>query len=122
MFWGERLKEERKRLKIKQKDLAATFGVVHQTILSYEKGKTNPEIDFFEKISKLGFDVQYIITGERSDNVLTAEEKEFLALFRSSPETIKQAVRAVLLSGGNGTVKTVNFNNNSHISNVNIKN
>ncbi len=94
--------------------------VVHQTILSYEKGKTNPEIDFFEKISKLGFDVQYIITGERSDNVLTAEEKEFLALFRSSPETIKQAVRAVLLSGGVATVKSVDFGNSKNLTNIKI--
>lgn len=122
MFWGERLKEERKRLKIKQKDLAAAFGVVHQTILGYEKGKTNPDIDFFEKIAPYGFDVQYILTGVRSDTALSPDERELLTLYKEAPEAIKQAVKAVLLSGGNGTVKTVNFNNNSNVSNVNIKN
>ena len=64
--------------------------------------------------------MQYIITGERSDNVLTAEEKEFLALFRLSPETIKQAVRAVLLSGGVATVKSVDFGNSKNLTNIKI--
>lgn len=122
MFWGSRLKEERKRLKITQKKLAETCNINYQTILRYEKEERTPDGDFYYIISKLGFDVQYILTGVRSENCLSEEIKELIKLYEAAPENIKQAVKAVLLSGGNGTVKTVNFNNNSNVSNVNIKN
>lgn len=121
MFWGSRLKEERKRLKITQKKLAETCNINYQTILRYEKEERTPDGDFYYIISKLGFDVQYILTGVRSDAALSPDERELLTLYKEAPETIKQAVRAVLLSGGMATVKSVDFGKNNRIQNSSIK-
>lgn len=122
MSFSKKLKEEKKRLKENQGTIAKYAGITEESVGAYERGENNPPCSFLEKIAPYGFDVQYILTGVRSDAALSPDERELLTLYKKAPETIKQAVRAVLLSGGNGTVKTVNFNSNSHISNVNIKN
>lgn len=78
-------------------------------------------MDFYDKISELNFDVQYILTGVHSESCLSREVKELIKLYESAPETIKQAVRAVLLSGGMATVKSVDFGKNNRIQNSSIK-
>lgn len=62
---GERLKEERKRLNMNQKDFAelAKTGITAQ--VNYEKGVRSPSSDYLSELAKHGVDISYIITGER---------------------------------------------------------
>lgn len=121
MSFSKRLKEEKKRLKENQGTIAKYAGITEKSVGAYERGENNPPCSFLEKIAPYGFDVQYILTGVRSDAALSPDERELLTLYKKAPETIKQAVRAVLLSGGNGTEdeeflnkitnKEISFNN-----------
>lgn len=63
---GGRLREERKRMKLKQADFAAFAGAARQTQSNYEKGRRSPDGEYFSAIAKAGADVQYILTGVRS--------------------------------------------------------
>lgn len=54
--FSRNLKKERKRLGLRQKDLAEKIGVTVKTIQNYEKGLTLPSLKLMEKIA-LVFDV-----------------------------------------------------------------
>ena len=58
--FGKRLKEERTRLRITQKELAEEIGVTNQTISNYEVGKYQTPL---LEMVKIGIDVGYLITG-----------------------------------------------------------
>ncbi len=121
-MWFERLKEERKRLGFKQKNLAELLGLASQTFLQYEKGIRSPNAELFEKLSSLGFDMGYIFMGgERAcDNAKEALHRRLVTMFDSASAEIQNAVIAMLesaSSGGNVFVQ----NNVMHKSNINIK-
>ncbi len=63
MSFGLRLKEERKKNKLTQEGLANALGIHKTSLLSYEKETVSPPASFLEKLSKLPFDVNYILTG-----------------------------------------------------------
>jgi phage repressor protein C with HTH and peptisase S24 domain/DNA-binding XRE family transcriptional regulator len=60
-----RLKEERERIGFTQQQLADVGGVTKTTLFNYENGR-EPSSGFIAAISKVGVDVSYIITGERT--------------------------------------------------------
>lgn len=95
--FGLRLLEERARLGISQKHLRELTGVGKNTQLNYESGKTSPDADYLQKLDSLGFDVQYLVTGQRGSK-LTEEHQQLLSLWESAPEVIRNAACAVLLS------------------------
>ncbi len=74
-MYFERLKEERKLKRIKQKDLAEMLEIEPRNLLRYESGSRSPNPQFFEKLFHLGFDIQYIITGVRVENFQEFNEK-----------------------------------------------
>lgn len=119
MNFAIRLKEERKRLKIKQKEFAEELGISAQGIINYEKGARKPSLEYIDALIKKGADIQYIYTGDRSASYLSDEIKELINLYEAAPENIKKAVRAVLLSGEMD--KIVNFGKNNNIQNSSIK-
>lgn len=100
MSFSERLKEERKRLKLNQTEFAAAAGVTKQSVFAYEKGLRKPDSDFLEKVAALGADVGYIVSGQRGQMPLTPEEKELLRLYRSASLPGKAAAVAALTAGG----------------------
>lgn len=69
MSIGKRLREERERLNLKQDQLHEFTGVTRRTQSSYENDQTKPKGEFLQKIATFGFDVGYIITGVRAENV-----------------------------------------------------
>lgn len=69
MTIGKRLKEERERLHLKQEQLYEFAGVSRQTFGAYENDRSKPKSEFLAKIATFGFDVGYIITGVRAENV-----------------------------------------------------
>lgn len=99
MSFFERLKLERKRLKLKQTEFAAATGVTPQSQIQYEKGRMRPSSDYLEKLAALGCDVAYIITGERGGVHLTEEESEFLLLMRKAAPEVRKTALEVLRSG-----------------------
>lgn len=69
---GERLKEERIRLKYSQEAFGDAAGVGKHSQIRYEKGGRSPDGDYLAAIHAIGADVLYIITGHRP---LFAEEE-----------------------------------------------
>lgn len=96
---GERLREERERLGFNQTAFGAIGGVQKQAQLKYEKSERHPDTAYLEAIAKVGADVQYVVTGERSAGSLSADEQELLAHFRSAPLAVKAAMLAAGAAG-----------------------
>lgn len=104
MNFSKRLVEERKRLKIKQKDIAAQLGIHINSQLDYEKGRVPAFAAYLEKIAEMGVDVQYVLTGQRSSEpVLTPEEKELVAAWRQAGDPGRAAALAALRAGQSDT-------------------
>lgn len=62
-MFGERLAEERKRLKLSQTELGSQLGVSKRSVLDWEADAASPKADYLVKMSGLGIDVTYVLTG-----------------------------------------------------------
>ncbi|WJV21670.1 helix-turn-helix transcriptional regulator [Pseudomonas chlororaphis] len=94
---GDRLREERVRLNLKQEDLAQAGGVNRNTQGSYERGARNPDSAYLVAISGLGVDVMFVLTGARSvAGSLSAEEAQIIVHYRHIPEQDQRALRRFL--------------------------
>lgn len=93
---GERLREERQRLGISQAELGAAGGVLKQAQLKYEKGERSPDADYLAAVARVGVDVLYVLTEDRSFTPPSSISPEHRALIRdyeaSSPDG-KEAIR-----------------------------
>lgn len=89
---GERLREERERLGFNQTDFAALGGLTKLTQLNYEQNKRAPDGTYLAAIAKVGADVQYIITGQRSGERLPSREAALLDNYRQSDERGKRII------------------------------
>lgn len=107
MSFSARLREERKRLKYTQKQLAAKMEVTEQVQVAYEKDRLPQFADYLEKLAASGFDVPYVITGEHGGVHLTDEESELLALIRQANPAVRKTALEVLRSGMVITTKQV---------------
>lgn len=63
--FGERIKEERRRLKLGQDAFGEAGGVKKQAQFNYEKGERFPDVRYLAGIDSIGADVLYIITNRR---------------------------------------------------------
>lgn len=63
---GVRLKEERNRLRRTQKDFAAAGSVLQNAQSNYERGLRSPNAFYLAKLARIGVDVLYVLTAERS--------------------------------------------------------
>lgn len=93
---GDRIREERDRLGFNQTAFGAIGGVRKQAQLKYEKGERFPGADYLAAIAKVGADIQYVVTGERSALTLEQDEQELLGLFRAAPLAVKAAAIGAL--------------------------
>ena len=64
--YGDRLKNERLRLKLTQAQLADAGGVGRHAQSCYERDITQPRADYLAAITLQGIDTVYIITGRRT--------------------------------------------------------
>lgn len=83
MSIGERLREERERLGFNQTVFAAFGEASLRSEIEWEKGKTFPNAKVLAAIAAAGADVQYILTGVRSENALTQDELIVLNGYRA---------------------------------------
>jgi len=61
--FGQRMRQERKRLGLTQEALAERVGVRQQTVLQYEKGNTSPTLQFIYSLHEAGFNMQVLLYG-----------------------------------------------------------
>lgn len=64
---GRRLREERERLGLMQKEVAEAAGVRRITVYQYEKGDRRASLNFLLAVESLGVCREYILTGQRPD-------------------------------------------------------
>ncbi len=79
MSIGERLREERERLELSQTVLAELGGVTRISQGNYESGKRKPKADYWNALAEAGVDVQYVLTGMRS-NKFEADLRDLAAV------------------------------------------
>ena len=77
---GARLKSERERLGFTERQIAQLLGIPIEQYQQEESGKHDPGIFCMPRLNACGFDILYIITGERYKPV--QEESELLQRFR----------------------------------------
>lgn len=64
--FSERLKTERTRLRLSQAAMAEAGGVGLNSQSNYENGHRSPDAAYLERISAIGVDVTYLLTGVRA--------------------------------------------------------
>lgn len=69
MTIGNRIKDERERLKMNQEKFALHGGVSLRSQQMYERDKTEPAAGYFVSIAKIGVDVNYILTGVKISSI-----------------------------------------------------
>lgn len=89
---GERLLEERQRLGFTQYDVLHKIDITQSTLSRYEQGKRVPTLEACVGLHNIGYDVLYLITGNREQesittDTLTTDEQKWLSLYRSSRDT-----------------------------------
>ena len=115
------LTEERNRLNLKAKDVAEIVGVAIPTQSNYENGKRSPDAEYLAKLTELGFDINYVLTGKRESLSLATQEKMLIELFRQAPETVQRHILAGLLTQNTpeppkGNIVTVGDSNTGNVA------
>ncbi len=90
MSAGERLREERTRLGLKQEEFAQLGGVNRNTQGSYEKNERSPDLNYLSAVAVHGVDVLFVVTGVRllaAAGSLSAMEASLLEAFRTLTES-----------------------------------
>lgn len=109
---GERLREARTALGLKQEEIAERSGVAREQWGRYERGGAAPGAEVLARAAQAGVDVRYVITGRRDYTpppTLSSDERELLELWRgASYETRKAAKGALVGASTRGSVK-MNF-------------
>ena len=98
---GARLKEERERLEWSQAALAEAAGASRRAVVAWEAGATVPGADALATLARHGYDVLYIVVGQRSGPIesrLTPDEAALLDNYQHSDEEGRAAARRVLSS------------------------
>lgn len=96
---SEIFKDLRKEKGVTQSELATIGGVSLATQQNYEAQRTKPSIDYLQKLASAGFDVNYLLTGQRRAEMLSAEDTEILALWHKAPLLVRHAALNVLATG-----------------------
>lgn len=100
-MFHERMREEMVRLGLKPSDVAKRSGAEDSHgIRDALGGRKRLTAEMLVLLGAAGMDTGYIVTGERSDSAITADEKELISLFRAAPLMLKAAVIGALHGGG----------------------
>lgn len=96
MSIGARLREERERLGYTQPAFAALAATTKKSQIDYEKDLTQPKAGYLAAVANAGADVQYVVTGVRSNSVLDGDEKLLIERYRDSTRALREAALRVL--------------------------
>jgi transcriptional regulator with XRE-family HTH domain len=99
---GERLREERERLRHNQTVCAELGGVTRKTLYSYESGTAAPGGEFLLAIASHGYDSPYVLFGQRlvprdlltsaHDGAIDDAERQLLMHFRAASSESKGVI------------------------------
>lgn len=92
--FNERLKEERKRLGLNQTDFAALANVGQIAQVNYENGKRNPDSKYLQAIAEAGADIQYILTGIRSQQTPVTPPANYVDLNKKKIDKLMEDLSA----------------------------
>ncbi len=112
------LVEERERLGLKAKDIAEYAEIAVPTQSNYENGKRFPDAKYLLKISELGFDLTYVLTGQRPIFYSDTKTQMLIELFKKLPEEKQNQVLADLLtnnSSSNSGGATISGDNSGNV-------
>lgn len=93
--FSQMLKNERMRLGLTQDEIARFCGVSKRTYNYYEDGERAASSDFLMAFSKLGADINYLFTGERTKESLEPLERTVLLAFN---RLVKDGQKKLVLS------------------------
>jgi transcriptional regulator with XRE-family HTH domain len=82
---GERLREERNRLRFSQSAMGAIGGVETNAQGNYESGSRSPKASYLEKIATAGVDINYVVTGFRTARLTSSGQTEAYAGLAGDP-------------------------------------
>ncbi|EGT77548.1 helix-turn-helix transcriptional regulator [Haemophilus influenzae] len=110
--FSQMLKNERMRLGLTQDEIARFCGVSKRTYNYYEDGERAASSDFLMAFSKLGADINYLFTGERTKESLEPLERTVLLAFnrlvkdgqKTSAITFMTMLEAGLIKGDFNTL------------------
>lgn len=100
--FGARLEVERKRLKLKQAQMAEAAGVSLGAYSNYIRCASAPDVRALRAWADVGVDVLFVVTGQHVPSLLTAEEGVVVAGYRELDARGRAGVLA-LLGGLSGT-------------------
>ncbi len=94
---GSRLRQERERLGLSQKNFGEIGGVEANAQGKYESGGRAPKADYLSRVAERGVDVLYVLTGTPTpiqlDNLSLLEEKileNYRAMFKEDQDAIRR--------------------------------
>ncbi|WP_350029352.1 helix-turn-helix transcriptional regulator [Caballeronia sp. ATUFL_F1_KS4A] len=87
-----RLRAERKKLGLSQKEFAVKAGVSAKTQTLYENGRRLPDARYLNLIAKEGVDILYVVTGTRSELFLSTAEADLLFCLRRLDDHVPRAL------------------------------
>lgn len=91
--FGDRLRGERLRLGLTQKEMGAYGGVTQGTQRAYEGERRSPDISYLGKLERNGVDVMYALSGRREqENCLLEDEVKLLWQYRSLALGLKSKI------------------------------
>lgn len=98
---GERLREERERLKLTQPVFADAAGAKKRTLIDWEQGISSPTAVQLSGLGKIGVDVLYVVTGTRSQGIVEANllpegDRTLLDNFHAAPAQVQAGVKTTL--------------------------
>lgn len=101
-FWkspefADRLRRERLRLSLNQRDFARLGGATLDSQSRYETGKNSPGAEYLTNLAGNGVDVMYILTGQRSElGVFSPSASEMITEFEALPSHLQLAALNVV--------------------------
>ncbi|UXY16703.1 helix-turn-helix domain-containing protein [Chitiniphilus purpureus] len=99
MTFGHRLRAERERVGLNQKEFGAIGGVSKTTQLNYEADERHPDTKYLDAIAAHGVDLVFLLTGRRDPYANNPEHQLLLGAYGTASPELRQAALRVLLSG-----------------------
>ncbi len=94
--FSERLEAERRRLGFNQDDAALIVSRRRQAWAAWERGETSPDARELDLLAARGFDVVYLLTGDRAPELLSRDESQLLEDVRGMDERARRMLRAMV--------------------------
>jgi transcriptional regulator with XRE-family HTH domain len=96
---GLRLKLERKRLGLSQRDLGVIGGVEANAQGLYERGNRFPNAEYLRAVAQAGVDVLFVITGSRellAIDAISAGESKVLSELDGLPTDVQEDIKRLI--------------------------